>query len=212
MYRTRIALVALVAASAAACGPKQTAGPAARPDLSGTWVVQRQADRSDEAADAGVDGLLASPATPGPGAGERRPGGRDGGMGGGPPGGRRSDVSFDAVRQALAAVRRAGERLVVEQTDSIVHISYADRSYFDYRPDGRKVDDIWRGIGRIKVKARWTDAGLQVERRIEDGGARVIELYARPAGSSRLIVTTTIPGPFGPTELRREYERVATSR
>lgn len=212
MYRTRIALVALVAASTAACGPKRTAGPAARPDLSGTWVVQRQADRGAAAADAGVDGVFASPATPAADPGEHRPGGRERGMGSGPPGARRSDVSPDAVRQALDAVRRAGERLVVQQTDSIVHISYADRSYFDYRPDGRKVDDIWRGIGRVKVKARWTEAGLEVERRIEDGGARVIELYARPAGSSRLIVTTTIPGPFGPTELRSEYERVATSR
>ncbi|HET9986061.1 MAG TPA: hypothetical protein VFQ38_20845 [Longimicrobiales bacterium] len=208
MYRTRIAFAALVAAFAAACGPKQTAGPVARADLSGTWVVDRKGDRSPAATSAGADGDQ-EPAGMTP---EERGERRRGGMRGGPSAGRRSDVSPEAVRQALEAVRRAGERIVIQQTDSIVHISYADRSYFDYRPDGRKVHDIWRGIGRVTAKARWTAAGLEVEREIEDGGAKVVELYSRPAGSARLVVTTTIPGPFRATALRSEYEREVASR
>lgn len=207
MYRTRIAFAALVAAFAAACGPKQTAGPVARPDLSGTWVVDRKGDGPPAAASA--DGDQEPAGMMGEERGERR---RGGGMRGGPSAGRRSDVSPEAARQALEAVRRAGERIVIQQTDSIVHISYADRSYFDYRPDGRKVHDIWRGIGRVTAKARWTAAGLEVERQIEDGGAKVVELYSRPAGSARLVVTTTIPGPFRATELRSEYEREVASR
>jgi len=109
------------------------------------------------------------------------------------------------VAAALAAVRRGEARITIVQTDTTIHFDYADASYFDMVPNGHKQDDVWRNVGRITSMARWTEAGLLLQRKTEDG-VTVLQTFARPAGSNELTVTTVINGPVPrPVNEKRVY-------
>ncbi len=179
--------------------------PALRPALSGAWVL-----RSDTTPAARLDTTAASrPAYRG--GGEGGYGGRGGRRGGGergeggPGGGRGATYNPEAVAVALAAVHRGEARITIVQTDTTVHFDFADASYFDLVPNGHKQDDVWRNVGRITSMARWTDAGLLLQRKTEDG-VTVAQTFARPAGSNEMTVTTVIKGPVPrPVNEKRVY-------
>ena len=110
------------------------------------------------------------------------------------------------MRGAMEAVHRGDARITIAESEGSVHLEYADGSYFDLRTDGRKQDDIWRGVGRIRAGAHWSEAGLVLERRIEETGVTVTQTFARPAGGARLTVTTEVKGSAPrPLTLQKEY-------
>lgn len=189
---TTMALAFAMAAAAGACAAHQAPTPTVRPQLTGRWVL----------AQGDTTGPVADSTTVRPAGGVLPAGERGGRHGGGHGDGRdRADSGprFDpeALGAAAAAVSRGLARVNIAQTDSAVHLDFADGSYFDVATDGRRQQDIWRNIGRIESSARWTVAGLVFERKIEaDEGPSITvkQTFARAAGADRVTVTTEIKG------------------
>ncbi len=187
------------AATAAACAHR-AAPPTVKPALAGRWTLAGSGAKADT-------GALASAATGGADIVPERP--RTGERPGYADRDRESGMrAFDpgAMRAAVEAVEHGDAHITIAEGDGSVHLEYADGSYFDLPTDGRKQDDIWRGIGRIRAGAYWSETGLVLERKIEDTGVTVKQTFARPAGSPRLTVTTEVKGSAPkPLTLRREY-------
>ncbi len=202
---TTIALALAVAATAGACAHQPPPAPAARPLLTGRWVMPRDsAGATRDTAVAAAPDIIQPTSER-----EGRRGGRGGGYGGdrderGSGGGPHYDP--EALGAAMAAVRRGEGRVNIALTDSTVHLDFADGSYFDLPTDGHMRDDIWRNVGRIQASARWTPAGLVFERKTEDG-VTVTQTYARAAGSKQVVVTTVLKGQTPrPVTFRRVLE------
>ena len=195
-------LLIAAAASVAACAHR-AAPPAVRPALAGRWILATSGSKADTGAIANASAANSEMA--------RSPAGRSGdrrGEYGDREGGGYGARSFDpaAMRAAVEAVRHGDARITIAENADSVHLEYADGSYFDLRMDGHKHDDIWRGVGRIRAAAYWSEAGLVLERKFEDTGVTVRQTFARPAGSPRLTVTTEVKGSAArPLTLRREY-------
>jgi len=209
MPRLRTIALALAVAGVTGACTLQVAAPAPRPQLTGRWVPARGDSAStahDSTTERPVNLLL-------PGGEREGRGGARGGYGGereggGSGGGPRYDP--EALGAAMAAAIRGQARVNIAQTDSIVHIDFADGSYFDVPADGRRRDDIWRGIGRIQSSARWTPEGLVFERKTEEG-VTVTQTFSRTAGSDRLVITTMVKGPAPrPVTARRVLEPAAS--
>ncbi len=185
-----MALAFALAAAAGACAGHAPA-PTIRPQLTGRWVPARGDTATTPAIVDSTAGRVLPAAT-----GER--GGRRGSRGGEGREGAESSQRFDpeALGAAAAAVNRGLAQVNIAQTDSVVHLDFADGSYFDVPTDGHHRQDIWRNIGRIESSARWTEAGLVFERKIEEENAAVTvkQTYARAPGADRLTVTTEIKG------------------
>ncbi|HEX9107994.1 MAG TPA: hypothetical protein VF832_12215 [Longimicrobiales bacterium] len=206
MTLARTFTVLLLAGVAGAACAHRAAPPSVRPALAGRWLLAG----SGAKADTGALAVSSTPDLPPPMT-TSRPGYAD----------RRESYAaraYDpgAIRAAMEAVRRGDERITIAESDGSVHLEFADGSYFDLPTDGHGQDDIWRGVGRIRSAAWWSDAGLVLERKIEDTSVKVTQTYARPAGSARLTVTTEVKGAAPkPLTLRREYtlaESAAASR
>ncbi len=192
----------VVAAASAACAHR-AAPPELRPALTGRWVLAKAGAQTDTTLPTTAVADRRAPE------GERR-GGR-GGYGGergeGGSGGYSRSVFDPAIlRAAMEAVIRGDSTVSIAQ-DSLLHFAFADGSYFDVRPDGHLQDDIWRGVGRIRSGAYWGEAGLVLERKLEETGVTVTQTFARPAGGGRLTVTTSVKGSGAPRPLtmKREY-------
>ncbi len=197
-----LALVAgLALASAAAC-VHSAPPPSLRPALSGAWVLRGDGTSATVDTTTSARGAYRG-ADEGGYAGR---GGRRGGeRGEGGSGSRGATYNPEVVAVALAAVHRGEARITIVQTDTTIHFDFADASYFDLVPNGHKQDDVWRNVGRITSMARWTDAGLLLQRKTEDG-VTVAQTYARPAGSNEMTVTTVISGPVPrPVNEKRVY-------
>ncbi len=199
-----------VAGTAAACAHNVPA-PALRPALTGSWVLVADSGhaRATVASASTNESLPEPPAEAGGMRGGRR-GGERGERG---DGGYNRARTYDpgAVQEALAALGRGEDRVNIAQTDTSVHLDFADASYFDLTTNGHGGDDVWRNVGRIKSSARWTEAGLVFQRKL-DNGVTVQQTYSRPAGSNRLIVVSVIKGPVPrPVTQRRVYEPAPTA-
>ncbi len=206
---TTIALALAVAATAGACAHQPPPAPTARPLLTGRWVAPRDSAGAvrDTAIAAAPDVIQPTSER------EGRRGGRGGGYGGdrderGSGGGPHYDP--EALGAAMAAVSRGNARVNIAQTDSTVHLDFADGSYFDLPTDGRRRDDIWRNVGRIQSSAAWTAAGLVFERKTEEG-VTITQTFARAPGSNRLTVTTVLKGQTPrPVTIRRTLDPAAS--
>ncbi len=200
---TVAAAAALALAGAAAGCAHHAPALALRPQLTGSWVLLPDSGHAAAAAATMPVNLAPVEAPEAP-----RRGGRGGERGERGEGGssRASTYDPEAVQEALAAVARGEPRINIAQTDTSVHLDYADASYFDLRTNGHGGDDVWRNVGRIKSSAEWTDAGLLFRRKL-DNGVTVDQTLSRPAGSDRLIVRTVVKGPVPrPITQRRVYK------
>jgi hypothetical protein len=171
------------ALGACASGGRPTMPPAGML-LTGTWTLNEAETRAETPAQAD-----SAPA--------RRPGGMAGGgrRGGGMAGGDR----------AGAALRRPAPQLVLVQGEHTVTFRFGPKLGVVVPTNGRKTVADWPGAGELELKARWTDAGLRLERR-PAGGRGIVEVYSRSPDSPRLIVTTEIAGPRSTRSLRRVYD------
>ncbi len=192
MPRLRTIALALAVAGVAGACAHQVAAPGPRPQLTGRWVPARgdsaSATHDSTAAERPVDLPLARGERGGRGGERGERGEREGNRSGGP------QYNPEALTAALAVATRGEDRVNIAVADSTVHLDFADGSYFDVPIDGRRRDDIWRGIGRIQSSARWAPEGLVFERKTEEG-VTVTQTFARAAGSNRLVVTTVVKGP-----------------
>ena len=199
-----------LAGSAAAC-VHRAPPPSLRPALTGNWVLVADSGHARPTALTATTSDLPDRGDESSGAAR---GGRGGERGERGEGGYNRARSYDpeAVQVALAALARGEGRVHIVQTDTSVHLDFADASYFDLATNGHGGDDVWRNVGRIKSMARWTDAGLLFQRKL-DNGVTVNQTYTRPAGSPRLVVETVVTGPVPrPITQRRVYEVAAAPR
>ncbi len=198
-----------LAGSAAACA--HHVPPAAlRPMLTGRWVLVADSGHATAAA-ANAPANLAPADIPEP---SRARGGRGGERGERGEGGSGRSSSYDpeAMQEAVAALARGEPAINIAQTDTAVHLDFADASYFDLPINGHSSDDVWRNVGRIKSMAEWTEGGLLFRRKL-DNGVTVDQTLSRPAGSDRLIVQTVIKGPVPrPITQRRVYRAAAAAK
>ncbi len=204
---TAAAWAALALAGSAAACAHHAPPPALRPQLTGSWVLVADSGHATAAA-ANAPVNLAPADVP-----ETPRGGARGGRGGergerGESSGRASSYDPEAMQMAVAALARGEPTINIAQTDTSVHLDFADASYFDLALNGHSGDDVWRNVGRIKSMAEWTDAGLLFRRKL-DNGVTVDQTLSRPAGSDRLIVQTVVKGPVPrPITQRRVYKAV----
>ena len=182
-FAVSLAALALVAAS-----PARGNAQDERPDLSGTWSLQRPDSMPSGrgAAPRGGDGS--------PSGGPESPGGR---RGAGPPRG-----------PAESAPARPARTLVIAQTDSTVTIAGERLPSHTYFTDGREERQSFAGVERV-VKAYWDWDDLVVERRSvqreneekededdeeedERGARAMVQTYRFDEKGPRLIVITEV--------------------
>lgn len=204
-----VALLASLASAACASGGHGLQGPeetALYDRMAGDWVLNEE--ESTDVATAlreAMRGGFGAGGPPGgrgggggpPGARGRRPGG------GGPPGeGRRMGEGGPAALEdigppATLALVVERERISVEGPGILTSL--------EATPDGEEIRVPRRG-GEMKVKARWDDAVLVVERELEDG-PKITDRY-EAAEEGRLVVVRKAEMRSGPTvELVYVYDR-----
>lgn len=191
----RAAGVATVVVGACASGTGFRAGPPEGMDLNGVWRLNERATDEQAAEASGSDRR--------PQRVRRRGGGASGAPGRTQGGGM---IAAGGAGGIAAATPAAG--FVLTQTDSAVTFAFTSKNSVAVPTDGRKITaHSWPNLGEVELKARWTDDGLRLERRIQDGGS-LVEIYSRTAGSDRLIVRLELEGRAGRMSLVRVYERV----
>jgi hypothetical protein len=196
---------------AAAGAVRQTpdATTIARPDLTGTWVLN--AERSDRP---GRPGGARGEGGAGPwggrpggmGGGMRGPGGR-GGMGGGRMG---SGIDPEQMKQRLEVMREVMEpveRMTIRQTGTeVVFIDATGRSRH-YSTSGQPEKHQLQS-GTIETKTSWKDSSLVMD--ISLDRTKLTETYSLAADSGQLQVTFTFENagmPGGGRTIRRVYDK-----
>lgn len=197
-----IAGLTAVAAALTGCGLIGGARYVApRPDLTGTWVLNR-AESSDSAVLAGAltDTI-----------GWRRIAGDAAPADGGHDADRYAAYvrrRSDAERATIDVLRATPARFTVTQADSLFGIEVEGAPPVLVPIGGGAVAIIWIDGRSADVRARWHDGRLEVERRLEDG-VRIMEYYTRSPGGSRMVVFAEVDTGFGVSfALRRVYRAV----
>jgi hypothetical protein len=182
LSRLPLALALVVVAAAASLG-------AAAPDLTGTWVLNK--DRSDavEDRDRGKPkpGVLGS----GPGMGGNGPMG-GAGVRGPLMGGRGVDPVLQERMRALASIAfEMPDELTVTAEGDGLRLVGDDGHATRLTPDGTKRDEF-DGTLPVERRAKWDKERLVVESKAKGGGGEVKHVYTREG--DRLIVEATFDG------------------
>lgn len=195
-----IAGLVAIAAGLTGCGMMGGAPYAApRPDLSGTWVLNR-AESSDSAV---LDGVLTDTIA-------WRRITEDVTSAGGA----RDAESYAAYirrrsaaeRATIEALRATPARFTVTQADSLLGIEADGAPAVLVPVGGGAVATVWIDGRSADVRARWNAGRLEVERRLEDG-VRIMEYYSRSPAGSRMVVFAEVDAGFGMHfTLRRVYD------
>jgi hypothetical protein len=199
-----IALTLIVSTLPACSGPSEI--PTEPPDLTGQWALN-EAESDDPVAAIGAVARRGSSTQSAKSGGRGAGGGRGGVSGGrgGVSGGRTG--GGEETRKTLQELLKAAEAFTITQTDSTVAFESEGGSPLVLHPDGRKADQMVRGIGKVELKARWKDDRLIVERKLESG-LKLEQSYERSQDGKRLLLKVELSGGSLPDfiELRRIYE------
>lgn len=153
---------------------------AAKPDLSGTWVLNK--DRSDDPVAKMQEALGGGQAPPpGPPSGAGRPGGPGGG--------------FMAPPQIT--IRQSGDQIEME----------VGQRTLTYTADGQSREIQGPGGRSLTVVARWEDSKLVIE---QGGGMfKTVSSYELSADGKQLLVVRKVTPPqrSEPVEIRLVYDR-----
>lgn len=192
-----------------------TAQSASRPDLTGTWILNRDLSDKGKPSGAPVDSEGEGGRRRPPGGGGMGPpgggmGGRGGGVGG--RGGDRSEMpnreEMERMRAAMDAALHAPIRLIIVSSETGLIVTDEDGVSTRIPLDGKKETGAANGVP-FETTAKWEQDGrLRVERKFK-GGLRVIEHYARSSDPALLRITSKIEGgraPGGGTTVTRVYE------
>ena len=109
------------------------------------------------------------------------------------------------MRDAVDAVDDPAETIVIVQDDSTVTLSFDAAPPITLFADGRKEHRTWGDHDGVKVRARWVDGALRIERELESQ-VEIVETYRRDG--EVLTITSIVEGPIlRRIELRRVYDR-----
>lgn len=189
--------------------PRASLAQSARPDLAGSWVLNRELSDDLEAfereADHGVPKALGSGGRVTVGVRPRQP------VWGGGEFGRPRGFDPEVQREAVAILSHPAERLSVILNADTVSLALADRAPYALIVDGKKARRAWRDGLQTEIRASWKDGQLRVERK-QENQLKITESYTLDPESQRLVVITTaeeaIPRKL---EVRYVYERVGGS-
>ena len=186
-------MVAWLAASHAAAAPQAKVTP----DLTGTWVLNR--DLSDRPGQGG-GGDGGSSGRRGPGGSMGRPGGGMGGMGGGMGGrggghgggGMPDREEMERMRATMQAVMRAPERLIIVKADPGLIVTDEEGVSTRLAVDGSKDTGAVNGV-TFESTTKWEDGKLRVERKFKSG-LKLVETYAVSVDPRLLTVSAKVEG------------------
>ncbi|HEY8485697.1 MAG TPA: hypothetical protein VIL13_13870 [Longimicrobiales bacterium] len=203
-----LATWALIAPTAG-CILMRGSEPPAGVVLTGSWVLDRDRSRDPELLLApGRDGSLQPQ---GETDGDRGPADSRGGRAESPARPATEEAAPRSEKrqrslEALRALLRASERLVLAQDGAQVTLTYADGPTVTLPTNGKAIKHEWAGIGVVEFKAEWSGQELRIERKTETG-LKIKEFIGRGLGGTRLIVDLTIEG-AGPRAVmaRRIYD------
>ena len=187
-----------------ACLAMDRAAAAAQnnPDLTGTWVLNR--DLSDKPGQGGDrDGGGGGGGRRGPGGGGMaRPGGGMGGMGGGMGGGRGGGMGggggmpdreeMARMRATMEAVVRAPERLIIVTADPGLIVTDEEGVSTRLALDGSKETGAVNGVP-FESTTKWEAGKLRVERKFKSG-LKLVETYSVSTDPRLLTVSAKIEG------------------
>lgn len=152
-------------------------------DLSGTWILDREA--SDD-----LESAIANRSR----GGVRRGSGGGGGSARAGGGGRRM-ISREAVYADLESLGKAPDRFTLEQAEGEVTLRFPDGRNVSLRTTGQRQNVTWLDGADVEVRADWRDRALRIERAAEFVTA--VDVYSRNGDGARLSVTTTLSGGMG---------------
>lgn len=192
---TRLLAAALAVTLAGCASGRYLSAPPGGMSLAGGWQLNEEASARPDSSRA---------------VGDRRP--RTGGdsIPGAIPGGGRGGRSLRGARpMAGFGAMQPPERFTIEQTGTAVTFRFAPKRAVTLRTDGSPTKTrFWPGVAEVDLRARWTEAGLRVERKLPMGGS-LVETYSRDPGAQRLVVTTEFSGRRAPSvQIRRVYDAV----
>ena len=176
---------------------RAAAGPQNNPDLTGTWVLNR--DLSDKPGQGGGGG--GGRREPG-GGGMGRPGAGMGGMGGGMGGGRGGGMGsgggmpdreeMERMRATMEAVVRAPERLIIVKADPGLIVTDEEGVSIRLALDGTKDTGAVNGVP-FESTTKWEAGKLRVERKFKSG-LKLVETYSVSVDPRLLTVSAKIEG------------------
>ena len=209
--RTCAVLAGLVIACLAI--DRAAAAPQNNPDVTGTWVLNRDlSDKPGQGGDrgGGDDGSRGpggrGMGMPGGGGGMSGMGGRGGGFGGG--GGMPDPEEMERMRAAMEAAVRTPERLIIVKADRGLIVTDDEGVSMRLALDGSKETGALNGVA-FESMTKWEAGKLRVERKFK-GGLKLVETYSVSADPRLLTVSARIEGGRGGT--RRETNRVYEPR
>ena len=196
-------MVACLAMNRAAAAPQNN------PDLTGTWVLNRDlSDRPGQGSGGGGGGGgrrgPGGGGMGGHGGGMSGMGGRGGGYGGG--GGMPDREEMDRMRAAMEAAVRAPERLIIVKADTGLVVTDEEGVSTRLALDGSKETGAVNGVA-FESTTNWEAGKLRVERKFK-GGLKLVETYSMSADPRLLTVAARIEGGRGGAgrETTRVYE------
>jgi len=210
--RTLIAIVALLTGTAVHDFPVRAQAPA-RPDLTGTWVLNRELTDRVGTGTAPEDADRGGRRAP-PGGGMGGPGGmggRGGGMRGpGAGGGMPDREEMERRRSAMDAAMRVPSRLIIVNGESGLVVTDEEGVSMRIPVEGKKDTGAVNGVP-FETTSKWEGAALRVERKFK-GGLKVVDHYS-VAGEARLLtVTSKIEGGRGGRTVSRVYDSSSLQR
>jgi hypothetical protein len=205
LRRLVLPVLAAVSLAATGCAPGTQADRAAyRPDLAGTWVLD-PASGNDSSA---LALALADSADPRLRPGRfRRPGGSDW---------PRDSVyrpldPVRAARLALAAVREPPPRITIGVADTMVTFRFEGGQDVALSTRWQPHQGGWGDDRNWRLRARWREGRLEVERAGAEGSARLREFYSRSPSGDRLVVWTVVELSGDELTVRRVYRLADTT-
>ncbi|HRX52789.1 MAG TPA: hypothetical protein P5571_15580 [Candidatus Krumholzibacteria bacterium] len=201
----RIVLITLLILGTAAAVARAEAEPSPSPDLTGAWVLDKDAsDNPTAMMPSRNDGKGGRRSGPPPGGGRGGPGGGGGGraMAGGDDGSRRGRPMEDPGK--------ARERLTIYLDGDEFNVTDGNDLSTVFAVGGR-ASQVWTPRGACTANALWEGTVLRIELSAPEGGRGGAERLTYALEDDRLVVTRTVtpPGADEAVTLRSVYTRTA---
>jgi len=208
----RIALATLLILATAAAVARAEAEPSPPPDLTGAWVLDKDASDDPTAMmPSRNDGKGGRRGGPPPGGGRGGPGGGGGTPPGGFGGGRQEGDDGGGRRGgAMQDPGKARERLTIYLDGDEFNVTDGNDLSTVFAVGGRS-SQVWTPRGACSANALWEGTVLRIELSAPEGGRGGAERLTYALEDDRLVVTRTVtpPGADEAVTLRSVYTRTA---
>jgi hypothetical protein len=162
-------------------------------DLAGVWILDAAASDTLELEPSDTAQARSSRFRPGAG-----------GWAGGYPPRSRSIRDPERMRDAVDAVAHPAAALYIAQDDSTVTISFDGAQPITLHADGRRVERDWLTQYGVRIRTRWHDRALRIERELPSQ-VEIRETWTRDGAT--LTIETVVEGPIPRRlQLKRVYQ------